>query len=141
MRYLGVDSGTKRIGIALSDTRGIVSPLKVLQSTGNMQQDARQILSLADEYAVDTIILGLPLNMDGTEGPQAQFSRQLAETIEAQGETPVQLFDERLTSRAADSQLVDGRRLTRKKKKARHDAVAAQVLLQSYLEDKGPEEK
>ena len=138
MRYLGIDSGTKRIGVALSDARKIVSPLKVLQSAGNQEQDARQILEVADEYGADAVVLGLPLNMDGTEGPQAKFSRQLAEAVREQGDLPVYLHDERLTSRAADSQLVDGRRLSRKKKKARHDAVAAQILLQSFLGNESP---
>ena len=77
MRYLGIDSGTKRIGVALSDARKIVSPLKVLQSAGNQEQDARQILEVADEYGADAVVLGLPLNMDGTEGPQAKFIQKI----------------------------------------------------------------
>ncbi len=139
MRYLGIDSGTKRTGLALSDARGIVSPLQVLQATGDMEQDARQILEVADEYGADALVLGLPLNMDGTEGPQAKLCKKLADSLKKYGNLPVHLYDERLTSRAADSQLVDGRRLTRKKKKARHDAVAAQILLQSFLENKETE--
>ncbi|GMU21124.1 MAG: putative pre-16S rRNA nuclease [Phycisphaerae bacterium] len=141
-RFLGVDLGTKRIGLALaaSDT-GVVSPLRVLEAHSDVQANARSILAVADEYDVTGIVVGLPLNMDGTEGPQAKLSRKLADQLQQMTATAnptgeraldIHLHDERLTSHAADGRLIE-RDLTRKKKKARQDAVAAQVLLESFL--------
>ena len=132
-RYLGVDVGTKRIGLALSEPGGIVSPLAVLPAGTGTDDNARAILAAAREYSAEAIVNGLPLNMDGTEGPQAKLSRTLAEAISRIGPLPVHLHDERLTSHAADRRLID-RDLTRKKKKARQDAVAAQILLESFLQ-------
>ncbi|HOA75726.1 MAG TPA: Holliday junction resolvase RuvX [Phycisphaerae bacterium] len=140
MRYLGVDFGTKRIGLALADAGeagGIASPLKILQARPQPAQNAQAILDVADEYGADAIVIGLPLNMDGTEGPQAKLSKSLAAALTQLGSLPVHLHDERLTSHAADHKLLD-RDLTRKQKKARHDAVAAAVLLESFLADSQP---
>lgn len=140
MRYLGVDYGTKRIGLALAESGGgVVSPLKMIDARGPAAENARAILKVADEYAADAVVIGLPLNMDGTEGPQAKLSRSLAAAIQEQSSLPVHLYDERLTSHAADRKLQD-RELTRKQKKARHDSVAAQILLESFLwTQTGPE--
>ncbi len=136
MRYLGVDTGTKRVGLALGDAgTGIVSPVAVLDATGDTAHLARAILEVADNYGADAIVVGLPLNMDGTAGPQARLARRLADTIQAQSDRPVHLHDERLTSHAADRRLAE-RGLTRAKKKARQDAVAAQILLESFLADR-----
>ena len=146
MRYLGVDPGTKRIGLALAESEsGIVSPLAVIQARASVNENAGAILDAADEYDVGAIVVGLPLNMDGSEGPQAKHSRSLAAAIRtvaasrppSGGQPPYQvhLHDERLTSHAAD-ELLTGRELTHKKRKARHDALAAQVLLQSFLESR-----
>lgn len=135
-RYLGVDLGTKRIGLALSEPGGIVSPLVVLSAGPTVEDSARAILEVAGEYDAGAIVVGLPLNMDDTEGPQAKLSRSLAEAIGRLSGLPVHLHDERLTSHAADRLLVQ-RDLTRKKKKARQDAVAAQVILESFLASRG----
>lgn len=143
MRYLGVDLGGKRIGLALGDSEtGVVSPLRIIEARPDVPGNAKAILAVTDEYPVDAIVLGLPLNMDDTEGPQARLSRELATAIEQGGSMPVHLHDERLTSHAADQRLV-GRDLTREGKKARQDAVAAQVLLESFMEKlrSGPPEE
>ncbi|HSW44876.1 MAG TPA: Holliday junction resolvase RuvX [Phycisphaerae bacterium] len=132
VRCLGVDLGTKRIGLALSEPGGIVSPLAVLPARPNPEENAGEILRVAGEYAAEAIIVGLPLNMDGTEGRQAKVSRSLADALRRLSPLAVHLHDERLTSHAADARLVE-RGLTRKGKKARQDAVAAQVLLESFL--------
>jgi putative holliday junction resolvase len=143
-RYLGVDLGSKRIGLAVGDSEGsVVSPLDVVDAQPTPEANARAILQAADEYGVDAIVVGLPLNMDGTEGPQAKLSKELAAAIRklASSSPPqgnaasleVFLHDERLTSFAADQRLIE-RDLTRKKKKARQDALAAAILLQSYLD-------
>lgn len=134
-RYLGVDLGTKRIGLAVGDTEGgIVSPLDVLDAQPTPRANARAILDAAEEYGVDGIVIGLPLNMDGTAGPQAKLSEELAAALRRlAAHLQIHLHDERLTSFAADQQLIE-RDLTRKKKKARQDALAAAVLLQSFLD-------
>jgi len=138
-RYLGVDLGTKRIGLALSEpTGGVVSPLLILQARPDTDDNAAAILEVANDYAADEIVIGLPLNMDGTEGPQAKLTRKAAKAIRKASDLPVHLHDERLTSHAADQRLVD-RELTRKKKKARQDAVAAQILLESFLQSQTTE--
>jgi len=135
MRYLGVDLGTKRIGLALSEPEGgVVSPLLVLDACADAAGNAAAILEVAHRYAAGAIVIGLPLNMDGTEGPQSRLSRQLAKAIRRAGHLPVHLHDERLTSHAAGQRLA-GRELSRQKKKARQDAVAAQILLESFLEN------
>ncbi len=145
-RYLGVDLGTRRIGLAVGDSEGgIVSPLDVLDAGPTPEANAGAILKAAEEYGADAIVVGLPLNMDGTEGPQAKLSKKLAAAIRRITAAPsprgrvvaprVFLHDERLTSFAADRQLVE-HGLTRKKKKARQDALAAAILLQSFLDQK-----
>ncbi|HOW71697.1 MAG TPA: Holliday junction resolvase RuvX [Phycisphaerae bacterium] len=133
MRFLGVDLGGKRIGLALGESEsGVASPLRTIDARADIAGDVSAILAVADEYAADAIVLGLPLNMDDTEGPQARLSREVAAALERAGSLPVRLYDERLTSHAADQRLA-GRELTRKRKKARQDAVAAQVLLESFM--------
>lgn len=153
-RYLGVDLGSKRIGLALGEPEGgIVSPLKVLEARPDVGDNARAIVEVADQYAVDGIVMGLPLNMDGTEGSQARASKALAEAVRgviasstakgavspnaAEGthaaRPTVYMHDERLTSHAADRRLAE-RRLTHKRKAARQDAVAAQIMLQSFFQ-------
>ncbi len=142
IRYLGVDVGSKRIGLAVGDAGGVVSPLKIVPAGGSHEADARVILEVAEEYGADEIVVGWPLNMDGSEGPQAQFCRGLAETLERKlgiGKSDecsrVHLHDERLTSHAADQRLAE-RELTRDQKKARQDAIAAQIILLSFLESR-----
>ena len=129
------------MGLAISDPEGqIVSPLKVVDLGPTMEACALMIIDLADEYQAGGIVIGLPLNMDGTEGPQAKLSQAFADELHKAGAKEVHLHDERLTSHAAD-QLLSQRELTHKKKKARHDAVAAQILLQSFLETRQPQEE
>lgn len=139
-RYVGVDLGSKRIGLAISDANcRIVWPLSVIETPPNLEQTALAILDVVAEYEAGGVVIGLPLNMDGSEGPQARFSKQLAEAVRKAASntgTPsleIHLHDERLTSHAADQRLRD-RDLTRKKKKIRQDAVAAQILLESFIE-------
>lgn len=133
-RYLGIDYGAKRIGLAVgdSDTR-TASPLRTIGPGRDQSQFIRELLKIAEEYDVDAYVIGLPLNMDGTEGTQARLTRGFAAVLSAQSEKIVYLADERLSSRAAD-ELLHSAGLTRGKKRERHDAVAAQVILQSFLD-------
>ena len=133
-RYLGIDYGSKRIGLAVGDdaTR-IASPVEVIKATGQLPDAVAAVLPYAKEFGVEAFVLGLPVNMDGTEGPQAKLAREFAEALKREGGKPVHLYDERLSSCAAD-ELLHPAELTRKKKKRVSDAVAAQVILQGFLE-------
>ena len=136
-RWLGVDHGTQRIGLAAGGTDdGIASPLEVIQAQPH-QAAIEKIRRVAAEYAVDGIVVGYPLNMDDTEGPQGYLARKLATELVEATRLDVRLWDERLSSFAADQALKG--MLTRKKKKARQDAVAAASFLADFLQHEGPQ--
>ena len=135
MRYLAIDHGQKRTGLAISDASETpVSPYAVIE-TANQQELVRRILKVIDEEQIDAVVIGLPLNMDGSEGPRAKKVRQFGLAIEAQTDCPVFLHDERLSSFEADYLSAD-LDLTRKKKKKRLDAIAAAAILRSFIEQK-----
>jgi putative Holliday junction resolvase len=135
-RWLGIDHGTKRIGLAVGSTAdGIASPVGALPAEPFDDAVAR-IGRLAGDYGVEGIVVGWPLNMDDTEGPQGRLARVAArEVAEATG-LDVRLWDERLSSFAADEALAGA--YTRKKKRARRDAVAAAAMLRDFLAGDGP---
>lgn len=133
MRYLAIDHGQKRTGLALCDAgETVVSPLRVLEGGGDL---IAQIREAAAEYQAEALVVGLPYNMDGTEGPRAAEVRRFAEALKAATGLPVEFFDERLSSFEARGKLA-GRDLTRKGKKKRIDAMAAADILQGFLEAK-----
>ena len=133
-RYVGIDYGTKRIGLAVSDPLGsVASPFKTLTAGGPMTSQIGEIMDSAEEFDVDEWVVGHPFNMDGTEGPQAKTAAKFAELLaELTGDT-VHLWDERLSSAQADVYL-EMADLTRGKKKSRRDKIAAQIILQSFLD-------
>lgn len=134
MRFMAIDYGTKRIGLAVGDdvTR-LATPLEVIDATGRIDDDVRAVIEHANDYGVGAFVIGLPLNMDDSEGPQARTTRRFGDALARKTSLTVHYHDERLSTRTADDLLqpVD---LTRKKKKQRADAVAAQVILQSYFD-------
>ena len=134
---MGVDHGTRRIGLAAGDTRtGIASPLATIDAEPQAAA-VEQVRRYAEEYRTDGIVVGWPLNMDDSEGPQGRLARQLALELARATGLDVRLWDERLSSFAADEALAG--MLTRKKKKARQDAVAAATILQDFLSRGGPD--
>jgi len=135
MPYLiGIDYGTKRIGLAVGDSNTkLASPLTTIQVRGSVADHARQVLAAIGKYDVDAFVVGLPVNMDGTEGAQVKVTRRFGDELNRLSCKPVHYWDERLSSFTAD-ELLQPAELTRKKRKAVQDAVAAQVMLQSYLE-------
>ena len=134
-RYLGIDHGSKRLGLAVGDTdMGLATPLKQLESSGTPRGDAEQFRPLIEEYDVDAIVIGLPINMDGTEGDQAKLVRRYGEALAKELGLPLEFWDERLSSAAADSLLNEREELTMKKRKARRDALAAKTILQGFLD-------
>lgn len=148
MRYLAIDLGDKRTGLALGDDEtGICAPAGVVEVPRGRRDGADLLEALAD--AVDEhvgtgegeLVLGLPLNMDGTEGPRAGIARAMAGRLAERSGRRVHLFDERLTSAAADEVFAEraraGARLTHGAKKARRDALAAAALLRAFLASGG----
>lgn len=136
-RWLAVDHGTKRIGLAVSDATGsIASPLEVLPA-GDLNAFHRRLDSLLGEYDIGGVVVGWPLNMDDTEGPQGAEARSFAIELERRLDTDVRMWDERLSSSEADSQLAG--HLTRNKRRARQDALAAATILQDFLANDGPD--
>jgi putative Holliday junction resolvase len=133
MRYLGIDYGQKRTGLAICDAgEMIASPLKVLTGASELVDC---IVRIINREKVEAVVLGLPLNMDGTAGRQAKCVQEFAERIKGHIGVPLHFHDERLSSFEARGKLA-GTGLTRKKKKIRMDAVAAASILQSFLDEK-----
>lgn len=131
MRYLAIDLGGKRTGLAVgSDVTRLASPLEVI-AAGNDAQRLDAIAKTIDSQGPDALVLGLPLNMDGSEGPAAKNARAFAAMLGERFGLPVHLVDERLTSDAADAQLAQ-RGLTHKQKKQRRDALAAAAILRDF---------
>lgn len=132
-RLLGLDLGTKTIGVALSDvTRTIASPVETIRRT-KFRADAARLLALAEEHAVGGFVLGLPRNLDGSEGPRAQATRAFARSLNALSPLPVLLWDERLTTAAAERMLVAAD-ASRKRRGEVINHVAATLILQSALD-------
>ena len=132
---LGIDYGSKRIGLAISDAaRRIAMPLSTIDATSDHADNAAAILDVAKEHEVDGFVVGLPLNMDDSEGPQARVIRAFGRQLVGAAEKPVHFQDERLSSATAD-ELLQPAELTHRKHKARRDRVAAQVILQQFLDE------
>lgn len=137
MRYLSIDYGLKRLGLAICDRdETIVSPLRQLRRDRRQPEKLIQHLCrIIDEQNVDALVLGLPLNMDGTEGAQAQITRRFADDLAHAVSLPIHLQDERLSSSAADETLAQTH-LSRDKQKARRDMLAACNILDDFLQQK-----
>ncbi|MCC6239761.1 MAG: Holliday junction resolvase RuvX [Phycisphaerales bacterium] len=140
MRHLAIDFGLRRVGLALSDEGGrFATPHEVLQVT-DPQQAIEPIIRLIAKEHIAQIIIGLPLNMDGSIGAQARQVAQWSRQLHQQADVPIVFVDERLSSFDAQQQLNSRRRsgekLTHKKKKQQLDAIAAARFLQEYLDGK-----
>ena len=131
-RVLALDYGTKRIGVALSDELGwTAQPLETLNRR-TLDQDIAHIASLVGTYGVRQVLLGFPLQLDGREGPAIQAMREFHARLKEGVAVPVVLWDERLTTKAAEDLLIAAD-VSRKKRKGVVDRIAASILLQSYL--------
>jgi putative Holliday junction resolvase len=133
MRYLGLDLGRASIGMALADdVLRTARPLRTLRRRSE-RQDLQALRAVVDEYEVARAVLGLPLNMDGSEGPAARLARDFAPRAQEALGVPVELFDERLSTFEAESRLRQ-RGLTARQMKDQVDAEAAAVILQDWLD-------
>lgn len=142
-RVLGVDYGTKRVGLAISDELGLTArPLDVVVR-GELDTALRR---LSDEYQLDLVVVGLPTGLSGNEGTSAQAARELGMEIEQILEVRVEFVDERFTSRMAEAALLESG-MKRQNRKEATNKVAAAIILQTYLDtvnrsgnpDKGPD--
>jgi putative Holliday junction resolvase len=139
MRALGIDVGAKRIGLALSDaTATLATPWQVIASEGSIERDVERLAAIvtalkAEDDGLATIVVGLPLRLDGTPNEQTARARELAARLETVTGLQIVLQDERLTSREAEQRLAL-RQTDWRKRKERIDAAAAAVILQDYLD-------
>nr|WP_312445024.1 Holliday junction resolvase RuvX [Brevundimonas naejangsanensis] len=132
--WLGLDLGENTIGVAASDAgRIIASPLELIRKT-KFSQDAEQLFRIMDGRKVSALVIGLPLNMDGTEGPRAQSCRAFARNLERFRPVNVAFQDERLSTTAVERFLIDELDLTRKRRAGVVDRTAAAWILQGALD-------
>lgn len=133
-RVAGIDYGRRRIGVAICDTHRILSsPLCVRQTTGDKQADGAFFRKLASDEAIVGFVVGLPIHADGTDSRMSVEVERFGAWLTAETSLPVVFHDERYSSREATG-LLAGSGLTRGRKKERTDAIAAQVVLSSWLE-------
>lgn len=133
MRYLAIDYGSKHTGLAICDPAEIiVSPLAVIQGQRELIE---RIADVVETENVEAIVLGLPLNMDDSQGYQARLVLQFAERLKERFDIPIHLQDERLSTFGAEEKLASVE-LTKKSKKKRLDAIAAAEILDAFLEAK-----
>jgi putative Holliday junction resolvase len=135
---MGLDLGEKTIGVAVSDTsRMIASPLALIRKT-KFTDDAAQLFKLMAERGASAIVIGLPVNMDGTEGPRCQSSRAFARNLlRLRADLAIAFWDERLSSAAVNRMLIDEADLTRARRAEVVDKAAAAYILQGALDRLG----
>ena len=128
-RVLAFDPGSKRIGVAVSDALRIVAtPVGVIDATDPWEE----IAALIVEYSPEVVVVGLPISLDGSEGPAAARARSFGDGLEQRHGCPVEYVDERYTTQTAESALIEGR-VKRRDRKHVVDKVAAAVILRHYL--------
>jgi putative pre-16S rRNA nuclease len=137
MRILGVDYGQKRVGLAISDETGIIAQSVDYVEGGSDKKVIEEVLRVAKERAVGKIIVGVPVRMNGTPSPQTGRTLQFVTTLKQATPLPVEPWDERLTSVQAERVLIEGN-VRRKDRKEKIDKLAAQLMLQSYLDAINP---
>jgi putative Holliday junction resolvase len=133
MRILGIDHGTKRIGLALSDELGMIAQPAGFLDAEPFAAVLDRLKRLVIEKEVALILVGLPRNMDGTYGPAALKVQEFIAVLQSALTVPVRAWDERLTSAQANRMLIQGG-VRRERRKGKVDAAAAAILLQSYLD-------
>jgi putative Holliday junction resolvase len=137
-RALGLDLGSKRIGVAIGDRTGtIASPLQVVHRSGSVRRDHQVIAALVAEEEADIVVVGLPLNMNGSTGPAAQAAIDEAAALATVVDVPVVTFDERRTTVTADQAMIEFNMRAQARRRI-VDKIAAAVMLQNWLDAGGP---
>ena len=133
-RLLGLDVGTKTIGLALSDTRLVIAtPLETIRRRGRFRDDAAALFALVDRHGVGGLVIGLPLALAGHDSPRTQSVRQFARNVLALRDLPVAFWDERLSTAAVTREMI-AHDMTRKRRAEIVDRVAAAYILQGCLD-------
>ena len=134
MRYLGLDLGSRTLGVAVSDKLGLIATnYKVIRHNEEYDKLLEEVKTLVKELEIDTVVLGFPKNMNNTIGPKGELSLEFKEKLENIISIPVYLQDERLSTKSALDTLIKGD-VSRKDRKKVVDSVAATIILQSYLD-------
>jgi putative holliday junction resolvase len=132
-RLLGLDLGEKTIGLALTDIRRVIAtPMHTIERS-KFSKDAAEILDIITKQGVGALVLGYPVNMDGSEGPRCQSTRQFARNMEEKTSLPILLFDERMSTMAVTRTMLDAD-LSRKRRSELVDKMAASYMLQAALD-------
>jgi putative Holliday junction resolvase len=136
-RVIGLDPGSKRIGVAVSDDeRRVATPIEVLARSGDVARDHRAIAALVAEWEANLVVVGLPLSLSGARGRAAQHVLAEVDSLRATLPVPVETYDERLTTVTAERSLVE-QRMRAEARRQVVDKVAAAVLLQAWLDAAG----
>ena len=139
MKYLGLDLGSRTLGIAVSDKLGIIaSSYLVIRHNEEYEQLIEEVKRIVQELEIDAIVLGFPKNMNNTIGPKGELSLEFQKKLKENLTIPVYLQDERLTTKSAHDVLIEGN-VSRQDRKKVVDAVAATFILQSYLDRRDKE--
>ncbi len=133
-RVLGLDLGSKTIGLAISDSNLVVSSPLITIHRKKFTIDAEILITLINERMVGGLVLGLPVNMDGSEGPRAQSTRQFAQNLIEKIDIPIVFWDERLSSAEVERILINEIDMSRKRREQVIDKMAAGVILQGFLD-------
>ena len=134
MRALGLDLGERRVGVALCDSAGTVAtPVETLVRTGDPDRDLQAIADQVHQWEAEIVVVGLPISLDGSEGPAARTARAEAARLERLLEVPVVSYDERLTTVIAERSLME-QQMKGPQRRGVVDQVAAAVMLQSWLD-------
>jgi putative holliday junction resolvase len=139
MRILALDFGEKNIGVALSDPLGLTARGLLTLRRQSIKKDMQAIFDLVAEHDAELVLLGLPLNMDGSHGPAAEKAEEFGKRLKGRLNVAVKFWDERLSTRAAERVLLEGN-VSRKGRQGVIDKMAAVVILQSYLDLRGKQE-
>ena len=138
VRALGIDLGTKRIGLAVGDTEtSLALPLRTLEATGGLEALAAKLIEIAQEEGCETLVVGNPLRLDGTSSDSTRRSKQLAKALRGQCSLKVVLWDERLSTSAAHRSLMSSSTTRASGRRDHVDQVAASIFLQAFLDSQG----
>jgi len=133
MRILGLDVGDRRIGVALSDSLGLTAQRLTVVDRRGTSGDVEAVRALVEQHAVDTVVVGLPLTMRGEQGPQAKKVVEFSEALRRRIHVPIELIDERLTT-VQGTRALQETGASRRTRKEVIDQVAAQLILQQFLD-------
>jgi putative holliday junction resolvase len=133
VRILSLDVGQKRIGVAVSDPLGITAQGVGVITRNNTEEDINAVKEYVDEYNAGSIVIGMPINMDGTKGDSAKKVTEFVEAVSSGLNIPVATYDERLSTKESEKFLISSD-VSRKKRKGVIDKIAAQLILESYLQ-------